>query len=98
MKKKVKLFIFISIICSHFSCNTIFETPEEFEFLQNNNWKLIWEENFNESLIDSTYWSKTPRIDHALGYAYDRNDTCYSSKMVLCSEGFTIILKSDQIP
>jgi beta-glucanase (GH16 family) len=101
MKKKVKLFIFISIICSHFSCNTIFETPEEFEFLQNNNWKLIWEENFNESLIDSTYWSKTPRIDHALWAMHmTENDTCYSFENgALVLKGFTNnFLKSDQIP
>jgi|SRR5690554_1183726 len=78
MNKKVKLYIFISIILLLPSCGSIFETPDEIEFLQNNNWELIWEENFNQSYIDTTYWSKTPRNNVLWGAHMTDNDTCYS--------------------
>ena len=51
MKKQNKLAIFL--VCATFvSCTT----PQ-----QNSQWKLTWEENFNDGKLDTTIWSTIPR-------------------------------------
>lgn len=76
-----KFFSLLVLVLVFFSCSTIYEYPEEINFLDNQNWKLTWEENFNDS-INYRYWSKIPRTKKDLIWQryMTSHDSCYSIK------------------
>ncbi len=69
------------LFLSLFSCGSIYDYPEDI-ILKDNNWRIVWEDNFNNSTIDMRYWSKVKRYSNTVRwnrYMSD-NDSCYDVK------------------
>lgn len=48
---------------------------------EKNQWKLVWEENFDQnSVFDTTYWSKIPRGASDWNNLMSENDACYEMR------------------
>ncbi|NLJ82739.1 MAG: glycoside hydrolase family 16 protein [Bacteroidales bacterium] len=63
------------------SCSIISDEEKVQNMINENNWQIIWEDNFNDS-IDLRYWSKIPRTKSTLPWIrfMTNNNECYDIK------------------
>nr|WP_121272922.1 hypothetical protein [Pedobacter schmidteae] len=82
MKKTALIIGCMAIFCS--SCKVLpFTRENNYIYLQkkvvvNNKWKLIWKDDFNGSVIDSTKWSKIPKGGSDWNKHMSNDTACYA--------------------
>jgi beta-glucanase (GH16 family) len=83
VEKNLKIALWVLLTFVIYSCNTIYEFPEErfIDISDNSNWRVVWEDNFDGDSIDYSSWNKTIRSNKALWKRYmSDNDTCFEVK------------------
>jgi beta-glucanase (GH16 family) len=79
VEKSLKIALWVLLTFVIYSCNTIYEFPEErfIDISDNSNWRVVWEDNFDGDSIDYNSWSKTKRNSALWARHMTDNDTCY---------------------
>src|SRR5690554_175492 len=83
VEKSLKIALWVLLTFVIYSCNTIYEFPEErfIDISDNSNWRVVWEDNFDGDSIDYSSWNKTIKSNKALWKRYmSDNDTCFEVK------------------
>lgn len=71
-----KVVFYNCLFLSVFLISCINEYPKTI-LLEENNWELKWEEDFQKSILDSTVWSKAPRGKANWSKYMSQNASCY---------------------